>query len=264
MPMAGLGSRFKNQGYKLLKPFIKVSKEPMFAQALKCLPLVDHYRFIYNNDYSSEFSSHLKNNFDKYDFSTHLLKNNTAGQAITCYEGSCNLDKALPITISACDNGMTYASKKFDELFRDNSCDIIVWGAKGYPGAINFPEMYGWIDYENSSKKINKVSVKKPLKNKKNDLIIVGTFTFKKLSYMLDSIKKMKKRKGLINNEYYIDNAINDAIEMGLNCKVLEIDEYICWGTPNDLKTFNYWQACFHKWKGHIYSKENDVNFNQT
>ena len=76
----------------------------------------------------------------------------------------------------------------------------------------------------------------------------------------MDSVKKMKKRKAKVNGEYYIDTAINDAIASGLRCILFEIDTYICWGTPNDLKTFKYWQACFHKWEGHPYRLENDCN----
>ena len=31
------------------------------------------------------------------------------------------------------------------------------------------------------------------------------------------------------------------------------------WGTPNDLRTFEYWQSCFHKWAGHPYRLEQDA-----
>jgi len=34
---------------------------------------------------------------------------------------------------------------------------------------------------------------------------------------------------------------------MGLKTVVFEIDKYICWGTPNDLRTFEYWKAYFTK-----------------
>ena len=55
-------------------------------------------------------------------------------------------------------------------------------------------------------------------------------------------------------------NAINDAISLGLHCVLFEIDYYICWGTPNDLKTFEYWQSCFDGWNGHSYKILNDNN----
>ena len=70
----------------------------------------------------------------------------------------------------------------------------------------------------------------------------------------------MKRRHAKVNNEYYVDTSINDAIKLGLKCVLFEIDYYICWGTPNDLRTFEYWQKCFDKWKGHPYQKKIDKN----
>ena len=99
-----------------------------------------------------------------------------------------------------------------------------------------------------------------PLEDPKRDPIIVGAFTFRRLRDFFDAVKRMKERKATVNGEYYVDMAINDAIALGLNCKLFEIDSYICWGTPNELKTFEYWQSCFHKWPSHPYRLEKDQN----
>ena len=64
-----------------------------------------------------------------------------------------------------------------------------------------------------------------------------------------------------VNNEFYVDSVINIAVELGLKVIYFEIDYYLCWGTPNDLKTYNYWQNCFHKWKDRPYRKELDDDF---
>ena len=82
----------------------------------------------------------------------------------------------------------------------------------------------------------------------------------KRNSYFLAAVKKMKSRQASINGEYYVDMAINDLINMGKNSVMFNIDSYICWGTPNDLKTFEYWQSCFHKWHAHPYSLSLDPN----
>jgi len=74
------------------------------------------------------------------------------------------------------------------------------------------------------------------------------------------SVDHMKNRQALVNGEYYVDTAINDAIALGLRCVVFEIDYYICWGTPNDLRTFEYWQSCFDGWGSHPYSLTLDNN----
>ena len=39
---------------------------------------------------------------------------------------------------------------------------------------------------------------------------------------------------------------------------IFDVDHYFSWGTPNELRTFEYWQSCFHKWKSHEYSWSRD------
>lgn len=259
LPMAGLGNRFMIENYALPKPLIEVSGKPMAVQALIDLPKTDKQKFILRKNMKG--SRKLKEALIKHASSAEFveLKDITDGQASSCLIGASGLDLNQPVTIAACDNGMIYSSNSFQSLIDSEGVDIIVWGARGYPGAIRFPEMYGWI---NADKKglIKNVSVKKPLANPEKDPIIVGTFTFKKLDYFLKSTEHMKARNAMINGEYYVDTVINDAIALNLNCVLFEIESYICWGTPNDLKTFKYWQSCFNEWDNHPYTMELDEN----
>jgi len=259
LPMVGLGSRFQNEGYKTPKPLIPVSGYPMSIQALSDLPEADRQRFVLRQDMPGVdgLKNFLQEASPNAEFS--MLNYMTDGQASTCVEGSSGLLVNKPVTIAACDNGMIYNSKDFQSLMDDSSVDVIVWGARGYPGAARSPEMYGWIDVDNSGV-VQRVSVKSPLSDPLKDPIVVGTFTFKKLSDFLNSVDSMKSRKALINGEYYVDMAINDAISLGLRCVIFEIDNYICWGTPNDLRTFEYWQSCFDKWHSHPYDVTLDPN----
>ena len=259
LPMVGLGSRFSENGYKLPKPLIEVSRKPMALQALMDLPHTERQKFILRSDMEGleKLKNTLAANSKSAEFS--ILDHMTNGQATTCVEGSHGLPEDEPVTIAACDNGMIYNSDLFESLMHSKNIDVIVWGARGYPGAIRNPEMYGWIE-ANELGIIKSVSVKKPLLNPSKDLVIAGAFTFKKMSNFLKSVEMMKDRGGLVNGEYYVDSAINDAISMGLRCVVFEIDYYICWGTPNDLRTFEYWQTCFNNWKGHPYTLDKDRN----
>ena len=54
-------------------------------------------------------------------------------------------------------------------------------------------------------------------------------------------------RKIRTNNEFYVDDVLNQNIKSGLNVKVFEVDNYICWGTPDDYKVYNYWKEHFQK-----------------
>jgi hypothetical protein len=117
--------------------------------------------------------------------------------------------------------------------------------------------MFGWIDADGGL--IRSISVKAPLSTPASDPIEIGTFTFRRTADFRRALDRLIERDGRINGEFYIDSLINDAIALGLQCHLFEVDSYLCWGTPNDLRTFEYWQSCFHKWTSHPYRLELDA-----
>lgn len=257
IPMAGLGQRFVDEGYSTPKPLIPVSGKPMVTQATYDLPNAAQHVFILRSDMLGyqEISAELKKIYPNAFIKT--LTSVTEGQACTALIGLEALEKNLscalePITFGACDNGALYDTSKFKALIDSPDVDIIVWGVRGHTNAIRNPHMYGWIE-ANENNLINKVSVKTPLKSPSTDPIVLGTFTFKHAEDFHKVIDHLIARNGRINGEFYIDSCINDAIELGLKCYLFEVDNYLSWGTPNDLRTFEYWQSCFHKWSSHPY-----------
>ena len=166
-------------------------------------------------------------------------------------------EQSEPLTIAACDNGTLYRQELLQQLLADSEIDIIVWVARGYPNASRHPNMYGWVACDGD--RITGVSVKTPLDNPSRDPIITGTFTFRRAEDFQRAVDRMIARGGQINGEYYLDACIEDAIALGLVCRIFAIENYLCWGTPNDLRTFDYWQSCFDKWAGHPYRLEQDA-----
>jgi hypothetical protein len=71
--------------------------------------------------------------------------------------------------------------------------------------------------------------------------------------------KSLIENKIKVNNEFYVDSMIMCALQNGCIVKSFNVDSFICWGTPDELDTFNYWQDCFDGWRGHDYRKLNDV-----
>lgn len=267
IPMAGLGQRFLDAGYNLTKPLIPVSSRPMVFQAVNSLPKPSNQVFVMREDMPgySETRELVYKEFPDCIISS--IPNVTDGQASSALiglehleENSPNID--FPITFGACDFASIYDEKKLQNLISSGKADIIVWAIRGYPNASRNPNAFGWIDATGDV--IKNVSVKKPLLSTLTDPIILGTFTFLKPSYFKDSLEKLKANKGSVNDEFFIDSCINEAIKLGLNCYIFEVESYLCWGTPNDLKTFKYWQSCFHKWNGHPYKLEDDKFINKT
>ena len=261
VPMAGLGRRFVNEGYAVTKPLIQVSGRPMVVQAINDLPPAIHHVFVLRSDMAGheDISTTLMQTYPNAVIET--IPAVTDGQACTALIGLDALARKLgsvpgPITFGACDNGALYEHSVFQALAENPNVDIIVWGARGHANAVRNPQMYGWIDAENGI--INRISVKTPLSAPATDPIVLGTFTFRRAEDFRKVVDHLIARDGRVNGEFYIDSCINDAIELGLQCRLFEVDSFLSWGTPNDLRTFEYWQSCFHKWAGHPYRMELD------
>lgn len=256
VPMAGAGQRFADEGYTVPKPLISVSGVAMVAQAVSDLPPAEKHIFVLRTDMVGyeDLASQLRKFYPSAIIRT--IEEITEGQACTALVGVDALDNGSedersPITIGSCDNGAIYDLASLNSLMQDPSVDVIVWGARGYPNAARNPQMFGWIDSKDGI--IHSVSVKAPLNDPATDSIITGTFTFRRARDFRRALDRLVARNGRINGEFYIDSMINDSIALGLRCHLFEVETYLCWGTPNDLRTFEYWQSCFHKWCNHPY-----------
>jgi len=79
----------------------------------------------------------------------------------------------------------------------------------------------------------------------KTSHVIIGTMFFRKAKYFIDGLHKNYNENIRTNEEFYVDDVINQNIKDNLNVKVFEVDNYICWGTPDDYETYLYWLDFF-------------------
>ena len=257
LPMAGKGSRFAEEGYDLPKPLLDVDGLPMILQAVDCLPESDNNVFICLQDHVDNFD--IDKTLKNYFLNTEVISINetTEGQACTCEIGikETNVNLENPILISACDNGVFYDRKKYLELLNDESIDVIVWTFRNNQASKTNPNAYAWLDVDENNN-IKYVSCKKFIyKNPLTTHAIIGTMFFRKGRYFMEGLQKNYNENIRTNGEFYVDDVLNQNIKDGLKVKVFEVENYICWGTPNDYKTYNYWNKYFNKINIH---KKND------
>ena len=263
IPLAGKGSRFSKLGYKDPKPLIEVSGKPMVVQAAKSLPNSKDYIFVTLKEHLEKYSLKkvLTDNFKNAKIVA--IENITKGQAITCSAGLLGVDTNSSLLVAASDNGIIIDENKYSKLIEDENVDAIIFTFRHHTSSKNNPQMYGWVKTDLKDNAIE-VSVKIPIStNPYEDHAIVGTFWFKKAEYYNMGLQNLLKKKITINNEYYVDSLMGELIKIGLRVKVFEVNNYICWRTPDDYKTFNYWQSFFHKVQWHPYSLHNDITINK-
>lgn len=242
--MAGEGSRFVAEGYTTPKPLIEVDGKPMIVRAVEDLPKGDNYVFISRDFHIEKY--HIDHELKKYFKDAKVIGLNylTEGQASTCLLAKDIIDPDDELIIGACDNGMIYDKSLFEE--KKKQYDVMAFTFRNNVTVIEKPQQYGWL--KTSGEKIIGTSIKKQLSDTPmKDHAVVGAFWFKKGSHFINAAEKMIRENRRINNEFYVDECMQDCIDLGLNTGVFEINHYLCWGTPNDYKTYNYWKDFFTK-----------------
>jgi len=153
---------------------------------------------------------------------------------------------------------MFYDSDKFVELVNNKTNDIIIWSYRNNYTSYYNPNMYSWLDVD-AEGNVQKVNVKNFTgENPLEEYAVVGTMFFRNKEIYIKSLEKLYEKNIRTNGEFYIDNLINESIELGYKVRNFEIDNYICWGTPNDLKIYQYWQTFFDKVNWHTYAYKDD------
>ena len=263
IPLAGRGSRFAKMGYKDPKPLIEVSVKPMIIQAANSLPNSQNYIFVTLQEHLKNYPLEKTLKVEYPDAKIVAIDEVTDGQAITCSLGLKEVDKNASLLVAATDNGMIYNHEKYQELIEDKSVDAVIFTFRHHVSSKNSPQMYGWVKTDDNDN-VSGVSVKVPISdNPYNDHAIVGTFWFKKVEYFNKALENLLTKDIRVNGEYYVDSLMGELIELGLNVKVFEVDDYICWGAPDDYETFVYWQSFFHKVSWHPYSLDKDITVNE-
>jgi dTDP-glucose pyrophosphorylase len=245
IPLAGKGKRFTDEGYTIPKPVIPINGTPVVIAAANSLPAAEEYIFICLEEHLKKH--HIDQTIKEY-FPKAIIvpiDHVTEGQTSTCVLAEKYIDPESELTIGACDNGMTYDQAAYNKVIKDAKTDAIIWTFRNNPNVLRHPEHWGWVSADKNNS-VRKVTVKVPVSEKPiQDHAVVGCFSFKKARYFFDMAKKMIADNRRINNEFYNDECMNVLIENGLRVKVFEIDTYLGWGTPADLKTYEYWNSFF-------------------
>lgn len=105
VPMAGLGSRFKDQGYTIAKPFIDVNGKMMIERVLGGVSIPSaRITLIVQHDFYNLYASELNSLKDKFDVNFASVDGLTMGAACTVLSVHKIINNANPLLIVDSDN----------------------------------------------------------------------------------------------------------------------------------------------------------------
>ena len=243
IPACGEGRRFAVDGYNEIKPLIKIKNKTMLQSTIESLPLAKKNIAIVLADHEEKYklaSRHKK--MKKTEFL--LLDKKTDGMSRTCMKAKKLLTDNKPILISSCDYSVVFSENKFKSILNTIDPDVVIWTFKEYPDARIQPYAYAYIEESNGY--VSKISEKIPISSTPHkDKIVQGIFYFKSAKLFYEASNSMFKNKNHVNGEYYIASSINELIKKNKKVISFGVDKYICWGTPFDFKTYNYWMSLY-------------------
>lgn len=255
IPMAGAGARFSRQGYTRPKPLVPVAGVPMVQRALDTLPpaqtsiaacLTQHLQ-------TSPLEAVLHSNGHRVEILP--VSKLTQGQAATCLLARNRLDPAAPLLVAPCDAALIYNQEQYLALAQNSQIDCLVWTFRNHPHANRNPEQYGWVQATPTGQ-IQGVSCKAPLSDDvRDDPGIVGAFWFRQARFFFEAVDALIAQNQRVNNEFYVDSAIDVLLKQGRRAHLFDVDHYLCFGTPNDVRSFEFWADYFHHAPHHPYKK---------
>ena len=224
--MAGLGSRFLNNGFEMPKPLINVAGKPMYRHAVDCLPLNLATKLIFilsRNEYLDVLSSDIKLNYGNYPLSIIVQEGKLLGQAATVLESEQAVDLSVSTLIHNCDTFLLIDPIWESLLSSQNDGALLLFKSKESRWS------YALLNEENS--KIIDVKEKKVI----SEHASTGTYYFKNSSDLFTCIKLMIANDIKDNNEFYLSTVYRMMLQYNKIILPLWTKKLLCFGTPKDL-----------------------------
>ena len=230
IPMAGLGSRFFNYGFKNIKPLIPLNGKTFIEWSIESVDFDKKCQFIFVvlQEHYVTLEKELKRiKPDCIIITIPKLTNGAAESALAARE---YINNDTPLIITNSDQIFEWNKHAYLQYLEntDTDADVVVTDAN--------TDKFSYIELNENNKGI-RLTEKEVISNN----ALVGIHYWKKGSYFVNSANELIKRDIRSKNEYYISLTYNILIEQNVevSCYHLKNNEkYLSIGTPEQV--FDY------------------------
>jgi HAD superfamily hydrolase (TIGR01509 family) len=244
VPMAGLGSRFRQAGYTIPKPFIPVFDKPMIQWVIDNMKIHEE---VYGNitvksPWALQFHFIVQQaHLDAYNFDELCA--------------SCGIDYTITPILEVTDGAacsVLLAKKYIDNnepLVTVNSDQFLEWDQNefyralcndGYDGCISVFEQNNADDAKWSYSKLDSAGIVSEVAEKKyiSKWATTGVYGWARGSDYVKYAEQMISKNIRVNNEFYVCPVYNEAISNGGRFRSLPCKKIWGLGVPEDLENF--------------------------
>jgi NDP-sugar pyrophosphorylase family protein len=227
MPMAGLGSRFRQAGFQVPKPLIDVRGRPMYAWATESLPLEKSTRLIFillaSQPEFPDLKRDIKQRYAKHKPIVLAVPELTAGQAITVLRAKEFINNDEPLLIHNADTAFDV-----DHSWIGRATEEKLDGA-----LLVFPSQEKRWSFSRESPQgfVEEVREKEAI----STWATTGTYWFRRGADFVGTAEARFNSDRREASEFYVGPLYNDLIARGSKVKNFPIRKLHCFGTPEDL-----------------------------
>jgi dTDP-glucose pyrophosphorylase len=240
IPMAGLGSRFTNKGYKTHKPLIEVNGKTLIRYAVESLNISAHYVFVCRDlggSYLENLESEIKDiTYGRYEIK--VIDHMTSGAAETALLG-CDSEYDGELIVTNCDQYLDWDSEAFLKESRKYDGSVLTYDSTDPKNS--------FVEFAN--KKVVRMVEKQAISNN----ALVGVHYWKKASDFINSTKS--SLANFTSKESYVSETYNYLIADGKKIGAISIMDGTYWstGTPEDLAYFKGMISEYYTSKNNTY-----------
>lgn len=227
IPMAGLGSRFKDAGYAFPKPLVEVNGKPMIQAVVESLGVSAKYTYIVQKEHAEKYNLSYLLNLITPECNIIQVDGITEGAAVTSLLARDYIDNDSPLIMANSDQIVEWNSRQF-------IYDLMTKNADG--GIATFKSTHPKWSYAKVDDHglVVEVAEKKPI----SDIATVGIYYWKHGSDFVRYAEQMISKDIRTNNEFYVCPVFNEAIADDKRIFVSEIKKMWGIGTPEDLNYY--------------------------
>ena len=230
LPMAGRGSRFRQQGYKDSKPFIDVKGKPMIQRVIENLNIEfdKNFKFIIlcqEADYLDYDFSIFNKMIGHDNIEIVKLKGITEGAACTLLTAKEYIDNKVPLLSFNSDQMIDYDPNETYSRLSLHDGGMPCFKGEGPKWSYAKTDEDGYVI---------EVAEKKQISNDAT----AGYYYWSRGSDFVKFAEQMIEADDRLNNEFYVAPVYNYAIKAGKRIVITQVDKVYQMGTPEDLQEY--------------------------
>jgi NDP-sugar pyrophosphorylase family protein len=237
--MTGVGQRFIDAGFERLKPLIETEIGTMIQNVLNGFPSIEAPICIISE--VARDKELLKSELLRIRPKARIVEipPHKKGPSFAIWEAREHIDLELPVVVSYCDFSGIWSEKEF--LERVSLSDGLIQTYTGFHPHMIRSNRFAYVRKDAEDNVIG-IQEKLPYTNDPmSEEASSGIYGFKSGDILIQAISSQLHNDISLNGEFYTSLTYKPLIEKKKEVKTIQMQHFFQWGTPEDLRDFNFW-----------------------